>query len=193
MNTEHQQEERPNYILHYRLSWEDKEHRFSASDDNKAREITFSFIEEQNRVNCLSYPIGLERIAYVTQEVEVKTQISLRKNNPQEEKPNYVLRFRARVRDDWLDNEYRFNAPDDDRSREMALSFIEEKNERDRQEIYSGKKSGRDWCIYEPLKLERITYSIREVAERTPISLQGDVASRVKNGEPIELSELTNL
>lgn len=112
--------------------------------------------------------------------------------NPQE-RPNYILHYRAQFRDDWLESDYLFNAPDDNLAREMSSSFVIEHNERDRQEIDQGKKSWQDWCKYELLKLERIEYVIEEVEKRRRVSLQGDVTSRVRSGSPVELSELTNL
>ena len=114
-------------------------------------------------------------------------------NEKAQERPNYILYYRAQFSDDWLDSDYRFNAFDDYHARKMASSFVVEHNEKDRQEIDDDKKSWQDWCRYEPLKLERIAYVMKEVEERSRVSLQGDVTSRVKSGAPIELSELINL
>ena len=75
----------------------------------------------------------------------------------------------------------------------MALHFVEEHNSRDRKEIDDKKKSWQDWCCYKPLRLERIAYVMKEVEEITTVSLQGDVASRVRSGALIELSELADL
>lgn len=111
----------------------------------------------------------------------------------EKERSNYSLHYRAQFRDDWIKGEYKFNALDDNRAREVALSFVNEHNERDSQEIKDQKKSGQDWCKYKSLKLEKIAYVIKEVEERTVISLEGDVASRVKRGSLVELTELGNL
>lgn len=81
--------------------------------------------------------------------------------------PNYVLHYSAKFKDDSLDLEYRFHAPDDTKAREIALNFVEERNRRNRQEVDEGKKSFQDSCFYESLGLDRISYVLKEVEMRT--------------------------
>lgn len=111
----------------------------------------------------------------------------------EKQKPNYALHYGAEFRDDWIDGEHCFNALNDGKACEIALSFVEEHNKKDRKEIDERRKSLQDWCYYIPLRLERIAYVIKEVEERTQISLEGDVTSRARSGAPIELTELINL
>jgi len=106
------------------------------------------------------------------------------------ERPNYVLYYKAECRDDWSHNDYRFHAQDDNRAHRIASLYIEERNHRDREEIDTGKKSGQDWCQFIPLKLEKLTYVVKEVEERTSVSLRRDAVSRTGSGETVELSEL---
>ncbi len=102
-------------------------------------------------------------------------------------KPNYELYYKIELKDDWIKDGYRFYASDDGKAREMALSFVEECN---RQAL---GKSGYDWFQYKPLRLERIAYVMKEVEEKTRIPLDGDIASRIRNGGIINLLELADL
>ena len=109
------------------------------------------------------------------------------------EKPNYVLHYNAKCRDDNINCDYHFNASDDDKARETALHFIEEHDRSDKQAIDSREKSWQDLIIHVPLKLERIAYVMREFEERTEVSLEGDVTSRLRNDGIVELSDLAHL
>ena len=111
----------------------------------------------------------------------------------QQERPIYRLQYKVEARDDYVNSEKSFFAKDDNDARQKALSFIEKLNAEDRKMIKAVEKSSCDYVIYKPLKLERVAYVMKEVEETTRVSLQGDIASRVRSGTPVELSELANL
>ena len=90
--------------------------------------------------------------------------------------PDYILHYKAEFIDDWMYLKYNFNERNDYKACESALTFIKENNDEDRQEIDNGEKSWQDYCIYKPLRLERISiqgyaYSIWNVRKSSPIEL----------------------
>lgn len=82
------------------------------------------------------------------------------------EKPKYKLLFRIRSRRCWTDFEHCFNASDDNEAREAASSLIKRHNSEDKEAIKSGRKDLQDWNYYVPVKLERLSYVVKEVEER---------------------------
>lgn len=105
------------------------------------------------------------------------------------ERPNYKLTYKAVSRFD-NDDQYPshfFRAANDNQAREIVSSLAQDWKKK--AQIDWGDKSQTNWdhLICTPLRLERVNYVMVEKEETTPIPLQEDASSRLRNGIPIEL------
>lgn len=85
-------------------------------------------------------------------------------------KPNYKLIYNTDAGDDNVDGECYFNASNDDKARELAFAYIQEKNQKERQKAKNQKRNVELW--FKPLSLSKLNYVVREVIEKTSASLE---------------------
>ena len=104
------------------------------------------------------------------------------------EKPNYRLKCKCEAKDDWITFDYTFNAVNDDEARTLALSYIEERKQKEKQAAENERRNVEVW--FKPLSLCKLNYVIKEVIEETSIPLRGGTLERLASGQPVELSEL---
>lgn len=115
----------------------------------------------------------------------------------QQERPNYRIHFKIKVWDwgcsDWHVSKRDFHASNDDSAHKRVLE-IKEENERENKECYE-RNPNSHFRGYEltPLKLERISYVIKEVEEITPVPMQNDALHRASRGEIVDLADLANM
>lgn len=90
----------------------------------------------------------------------------------EQQKYIYTLYYKAESLNDCLNLESNFTNSNDDSARELALSFIEYYNREERRKIEDKVSDLEKFRIYKPLKLERITYDIKEIVEKIEIPLK---------------------